>query len=277
MEMSGIKSLEAAYSRKALSANAKKMVEAYLPTDSAEKISHRFFDFFSDYSTLYCQTAQLHSLVNGMMMRFYHNEAFVKSSFINKVLWRGQHVNVFELPVKGSRIDLCKINGESIAYEIKTDYDTLKRLPKQLADYSCVFEYVYVVCSERRSANVEKKLPAHVGIYAYRDSGSNVTYRKAKEAVRSSTLSPKDQLDCLTLGELRSFFRENGSRKALYEAILSSQSPEAINLLFKEAVKAHYAKNWSFLKENAGSLNAIDYQWSYRTMALPDGGPHATI
>jgi len=267
--MSGIKSLEMTYPRNILSAYSKKMVEEYLSTDSNEKISQHFQDVFSEYSSLYCQASQLRSLVNEMMTHYYHNEAFVKSSFISKVLWRGRHVNVFELPVKGSRIDLCKINGESFAYEIKTDYDTLKRLHKQLSDYSCIFEYVYVVCSEKRMNAIDKELPDGVGIYVYRDNGSNVSYRKIKEAALSTSLSAKDQLDCLTLEEIRSFFKEKGGRDKMYKEILDSKTGSEINLLFKAAIKNHYSENWSFLKENARSLNEIDYQWSFKKKEFP--------
>jgi len=278
--MLSLKSLEVAYPRKTLYANARKMVEIYQPTDSPERLSEIFSSLFMDYSSLFCKNSELHSLVNQMMIHYYHNEAFIKSTFIQKVLWRGKHVNIFEFPVKDSRIDLCKINGNSVAYEIKTDFDTLKRLSKQLSDYGCVFEFVYVICSARREKDIRKMLPTGVGLYVYRDNGDTVSYRKVKNATRSSSLCPKDQLDCLTLEELRRLVKKEEkdlSKKALCENLLANKSLEDINNIFKTTIKEHYYKNWDFLKENSPKINEIDYQWFFKTMVSPTAKFQTTI
>lgn len=102
------------------------------------------------------------------MMQKYLNENAIKSSFINKVLLRGKsHVSIFELNVGSSRVYSCKINGTSIAYEIKTDLDNFNRLDKQLNDYLQAFEEVYVICSNNRVNKVKAIILEEVGIYAY--------------------------------------------------------------------------------------------------------------
>ena len=54
------------------------------------------------------------------------------------------HVTIFELPVGSSRADLCKINGTSVAYEIKTDLDNFNRLEKQIEDLEDDISYFVV-------------------------------------------------------------------------------------------------------------------------------------
>ena len=61
----------------------------------------------------------IHKIYNRIILNYYPNEICIKSSFIKQILMNGKkHVTIFELPVGSSRADLCKINGESIAYEI---------------------------------------------------------------------------------------------------------------------------------------------------------------
>ena len=106
--------------------------------------------------------------MEALMVHYYHNEAFIKAMFI-KELKKQKSVSFFELPIKDSRIDLCSINGHSVAYEIKTKYDTLKRLNKQVNDYLSAFEYVYVVCSSDKTGLVQSTVPNCVGIYGNHD------------------------------------------------------------------------------------------------------------
>jgi hypothetical protein len=46
-----------------------------------------------------------------------------------------------------SRIDLAVVNGHLHGYEIKSELDTLSRLPRQASIYSAVFDYVTIVAS----------------------------------------------------------------------------------------------------------------------------------
>ncbi|MBO5143665.1 MAG: sce7726 family protein, partial [Clostridia bacterium] len=101
-------------------------------------------DFFSSL-----EFEDIHEIYNRLLTRYYPNEICIKANFVKQILLSGkQHVTIFELPIGTSRTDLCKINGTSIAYEIKTDLDNYTRLPKQIEDYNKVFDQVYVICSE---------------------------------------------------------------------------------------------------------------------------------
>ena len=64
-----------------------------------------------------------------------------------------------------ARVDLAAINGSFHGYEIKSDVDTLERLPLQVENYNQVFDHMTLVCSEKFVAEAEKIIPEWWGIY----------------------------------------------------------------------------------------------------------------
>lgn len=63
------------------------------------------------------------------------------------------------------RADLVMIHdGFSYAFEIKSDYDNIKRLNEQLPDYLKTFDFVYIVTTKTLLKEIELSVPKNVGI-----------------------------------------------------------------------------------------------------------------
>ena len=62
------------------------------------------------------------------------------------------------------RIDVAIINGSLSGYELKSDRDTLERLPHQRDIYGHVFDYLHLVVGKRHAEDAEKLLPDWWGI-----------------------------------------------------------------------------------------------------------------
>lgn len=63
------------------------------------------------------------------------------------------------------RADLVMIHhGFSHAFEIKSDYDNIKRLNEQLSDYLRTFDFVYIVTTKTLLKEIESLTPKNVGI-----------------------------------------------------------------------------------------------------------------
>ena len=60
--------------------------------------------------------------------------------------------------------DLAAVNGFLWGYEIKSDSDTLNRLPLQIPYYDKIFDYSVVVAAERHLSYVRKIVPTHWGL-----------------------------------------------------------------------------------------------------------------
>lgn len=53
------------------------------------------------------------------------------------------------MPVDSRRVDLVRVSDRSYAYEVKTEFDNLDKMAKQVGDYAKVFEYLTVVLHPR--------------------------------------------------------------------------------------------------------------------------------
>jgi hypothetical protein len=62
------------------------------------------------------------------------------------------------------RIDVAVINGELIGYELKSDRDTLDRLPLQKKLFSRVFDRVVLVVGQKHVRSARAKVPRWWGI-----------------------------------------------------------------------------------------------------------------
>lgn len=253
------------YSGRDILARSKGLLDRYESTDSFYQLYSSFRKSFPEVNPEGANALDFRRFFNQLLLHYCHNEAYIKSTFIKKELLQGKHVTIFELPVGDSRADLCKINGHSICYEIKTDYDTTKRLQKQLRDYSTVFEYVYVISSEKRSSKILPLLPEHVGLYVYCDNTRNVSYHKLKEATLSPFLSSKKQLSCLSQSELQRIAGSKAKKKDIIQLLLKKDGSE-INLVFKQAIKERYSKKWLSFSDHINDYRELDYQFFYQSM-----------
>ena len=256
---------------------AQKLCATYLTLNTNQMLYNDLVAILGEEKIAQFKQKSVREIYNEIIMRKYPNEYAIKSSFINKVLLRGKsHVSIFELNVGRSRADLCKINGTSIAYEIKTDLDNFNRLKKQLNDYLQVFEQVYVICSANRLEKIKTLIPKQVGIYVYTCKNGEYVYRREQEALISiERLCPRKQLEIFTKQELFRSFEENlsmdirESKELMREYILKTVSPCKINSKLKKCLKNRYNKQWTFLRDNHQQILDIDYQWFFKMNVAP--------
>ena len=103
-----------------------------------------------------------------ILSRNYRNEYTYKSLLLNKKLIGTHSVNtssmLSELRVGSAKADFVMLNGVSTCFEIKTERDSLERLPNQLAEYNGYFDQTYIVLSEQDVGRYQSKIPSTVGI-----------------------------------------------------------------------------------------------------------------
>lgn len=63
-----------------------------------------------------------------------------------------------------ARVDIAVVNGRLHGYEIKSDADTLQRLPMQAQAYNSVFDRVTIVAGSKHAAHLEDAIPQWWGI-----------------------------------------------------------------------------------------------------------------
>ncbi|HAS6071647.1 sce7726 family protein [Vibrio vulnificus] len=101
-----------------------------------------------------------------LLCKHYPNEYVVKNIIANNVLLGKHSMNtasmLSELRIGSNKADCVVINGSSTCYEIKTKFDTLKRLPEQLIAYTSAFDRTYVVTHETHLSallEIHKNMP----------------------------------------------------------------------------------------------------------------------
>lgn len=216
----------------------------------------------------------IHEIYNEIIMNYYPNEICIKSSFIKQILLKGKkHVTIFELATGSSRTDLCKINGESIAYEIKTDLDNFSRLQKQIDDYYKIFEKVFIICSEINVSKITELIPEKCGIYSYTQNKHGIfKFKLVRDALEETKMDSLSQLKLLRKNEFSSYFvidKTLRKRTEIIDYISMAYSSKEINQIFKSILKHRFEKPWTFLKENHDDIFEIDYQWFYKHQIEP--------
>lgn len=80
------------------------------------------------------------------------------------------------------RIDMAVVNGSLNGYEIKSERDTLERLPQQCAHYSKVFDHITVVVGPSYFPAIREKVPDWWGVVVAQPSedGTPILVQKRK-------------------------------------------------------------------------------------------------
>lgn len=86
-----------------------------------------------------------------------------------------------------ARIDLALVNNELHGFEIKSDRDTLARLPQQVLIYNKVFDTVTLVTGERHFNEAVGYLPDWWGVYIAAENNKRTAIYEARK--------PQENLD----------------------------------------------------------------------------------
>lgn len=215
------------------------------------------------------------TVVNDLIFNYYFCERVIKYHFIRHLKLKNDHIVAFEMSIGDSRIDICRINGSSYAYEIKTEYDTFDRLESQMRDYLKTFEKVYVIVPNTRISEVKSFIPASCGIIGYRiDKNMNVVFsysRKAKKntcdlAICIRSLSSVDMSYMLKLLNLDNYKTRDEKLNTLLRYITS----KSFGRCYRQLLKHKYEAQWEFIIEHFNEILPIDIQSFFSSNIAPN-------
>jgi hypothetical protein len=136
----------------------------------------------------------------GVMRRpSYRHEYVYKNALAQRVLL-GTHslksaTMLTEFRVGKCKADVVILNGTAVAYEIKSERDSLARLEQQLAAYLEVFELVNVLVGENHRAATLAAVPDEVGVLVLSGRFQLSTVRPARS--NAERLVPIKIFECL--------------------------------------------------------------------------------
>lgn len=113
----------------------------------------------------------------------YRNEYIYKNAIVNKILLGRHSLNtscmLSEFRVGNCKADVVILNDTSTVYEIKSEYDSFKRIEGQIDSYMNVFDMINVITSGSQLSKLESLLPCEIGLM---ELTCNYTIRTAREA-----------------------------------------------------------------------------------------------
>lgn len=169
------------------------------------------------------------------------DEYVYKAAITEKVLL-GRHSlrtasMLTEVRVAGSKADVVVLNGTSTVYEIKSERDSLARLPGQLDSYRRAFASVNVITSEAHLDCVLNVAPSDVGVLILNRRGRISRIREAVDCPRRIT--PSALLSVLRISEAIEVLIKlgvtvpsvpNTERFSVVQELFEKQVPVALHL-----------------------------------------------
>jgi hypothetical protein len=89
-----------------------------------------------------------------------------------------------------ARVDLAVVNGSVHGYEIKSEHDTLARLPNQSDIYNQALDFVTIVTGSSHADKVEKLVPSWWGIWTAVQYENDVQLECSREPHRNPGVNP---------------------------------------------------------------------------------------
>jgi hypothetical protein len=171
-------------------------------------------------------------------------EAAVRDSLRQEVLAtvskRAEAVYEFWVPRSNERADVVVIGSAMLGYEIKTDRDTLRRLPRQIEAYGRVFDRCTVVLADRHLEAALSIVPEWWGVAMILADRAPLSFRPIRPASLNRGVDPETLVRLLWRQEARSALSALGaeldpraSRASMWQQLLSLLDLEGL----KEAVR----------------------------------------
>lgn len=163
------------------------------------------FDYLSSRFEIECNSyLDLLRNIYSKLKKFYRCEYVYKTELIKKLLTENSAkdtVCVSEFGVGSSKADIVMFNGESKAFEIKTEFDSPQRLDKQLDDYKKVFDKCFVVIPEKKYSEYLQFLDEEVGIFVLTENKGIIHIEKERDAKPGDSIDPDAMIGCMRTKE----------------------------------------------------------------------------
>lgn len=189
-------------------------------------------------------------------------EADIKAAIITKLLNKNTAeditvINEFTIENYSRRVDLALIkNNELHAYEVKSEYDSLRRLEGQVLKYSEYFDKITVVLSRKHIQKALHKLPSYIEVIEFDNGWLKTIHRGKKLPIKKKN----SFISLMTAMELRSLasqlkIRPKTFRRKNLEVALSNVKTSTLKSAAISFIKKKYSPQYNyFLQETNGRL-----------------------
>lgn len=112
-----------------------------------------------------------------------------------------------------ARVDIAVINGKFCGYEIKSDKDTLDRLPKQIESYNKIFDNMTIIVGIKYEKKIIASIPEWWGIkVAYKNKFKGISFKNIRRCKVNKDVDAMTVLELLWKEELLLLLKNKGLR-----------------------------------------------------------------
>lgn len=163
---------------------------------------------------------------------------------------------VYEMDIcfGSSRVDMAVINGKMHGYEIKSERDTLERLPYQIEAYNQIFDTVSLVVADDHLAKVDKLIPDFWGVYSVQKNRETARLVRVRQARKNPLVDIFSLSQLLWKEELIEFLNNNGITKGIKSKTRRDLGRIAVEKIEPKVIKDHVRitlksrKDWKALQ-----------------------------
>lgn len=140
----------------------------------------------------------------------YQNEYVFKNTFLNEWLIKEighNNTKVFnEFRVGNAVADLVMFNGKSKVFEIKTEFDSTKRLNLQIENYSKAFNQIFLIVPESKLA-VYTKFDESIGLITFNNNEKSERFTLQRDAIINNKVDSETIMNVLHTNEYKSIVK----------------------------------------------------------------------
>ena len=114
-----------------------------------------------------------------------------------------------------ARVDLAVVNGSLSGYEIKSERDTLQRLPHQVEVYSRALDYVTIVASDSHVVKTIDLVPKWWGVIATLSEHGYISFRLIRQPHANPGVDPYSVAQLLWRPEVVAILSDLGIKKGV--------------------------------------------------------------
>ncbi|AKF46323.1 sce7726 family protein [Pseudomonas fragariae (ex Marin et al. 2024)] len=108
------------------------------------------------------------------------------------------------------RADIAVANGRLYGFEIKSHFDTLKRLPGQVESFQAHFDKVVVVAATKFIASIQRDYPSEIGILEVYEVSGRAKIRQVRPGRICEVKDVSKLTSLITKSELEKFLKQSG-------------------------------------------------------------------
>lgn len=193
--------------------------------------------------------------VYQILEKNYQNEYIFKNSFLNEWLIKEighNNTKVFnEFRVGNAVADLVMFNGKSKVFEIKTEFDSSKRLNLQIENYSKAFNQIFLIVPESK-LSVYSKFDKSIGLISFNKNEKSEKFTLQRDAITNDEIDSETIMKVLHTNEyksiVKSFYGElpittSFNQYNICNDLIKKIPNNELNKKFIEKMKNRYLEN----------------------------------